>query len=49
MFEINWQTTCVRNLRPLAYIRAQEPDGGAKNVKSVLGVRYKIAVLATLQ
>jgi hypothetical protein len=31
------QTTRVRNLRPLAYIKAQETDGGAKNVKSVLG------------
>jgi hypothetical protein len=49
MFEIHWQTTRVQNLRPLAYIRAQETDGGAKNVKSVLGVPYKIEVLATLQ
>jgi hypothetical protein len=49
MFEIQWQTTHVRNLRPLAYITARETDGGAKNVKSELGVPYKIAVLVTLQ
>jgi hypothetical protein len=49
MFEIHWQTRRVRNLRLLAYIRAEEANGGAKNLKNVLGVPYKIAVLATLQ
>jgi hypothetical protein len=47
--QILWQTTRVRKLSPLAYIRAKETDGRAKNVKCVLGVPYKIAVLATLQ
>jgi hypothetical protein len=33
----------------LSLYEARETDGGAKNVKSVLGVPYKIAVLVTLQ
>jgi hypothetical protein len=30
MFEIHWQTTCVRNLRPLAYMRPEKTAAAQK-------------------